>query len=50
MSKKSKNEQTSARVASLAGKVLSNPNSAKTSRILAGAVLTQAPDKKRGGK
>ncbi len=42
-----KNEQTSARVASLAAKVLSNPRSSKVSKTLAASVLTQAPDRKR---
>lgn len=42
-----KNEKTSARVASLAAKVLSNPHSSKVSKTLAASVLTQAPDRKR---
>ena len=41
-----KNEKTSARVASLAAKVLSNPRSSKVSKTLAASVLTQAPDRK----
>ncbi len=43
----SKNEQSSKKVATLASKVLSNPNSSKTSKTLAASVLTQAPNKKR---
>jgi hypothetical protein len=45
----SKNEKTSLKVASLAGKVLSDeikPTPAQV-KTLAGAVLTQAPDKKK---
>jgi hypothetical protein len=42
-----KNEKTSPRVAKIASKVLSNPNSSKTSKTLAASVLTQAPDKKK---
>lgn len=41
----SRNEKTSKRVATIASKVLSNPNSSKVSKTLAGAVLTQAADK-----
>jgi len=40
-----RNEKTSARVASLAGKVLANPKSPKTAKTLVASVLTQAPDK-----
>lgn len=42
-----KNEKTSRNVASLAGKVLSNPRSGKVIKTLAASVLTQAPDRKR---
>lgn len=42
-----KNEKTSPRVAKIASKVLSNPNSSKTSKTLAASVLTQTPDKKK---
>ena len=39
------NEKTSKRLASLAAKVLADPNSTPEARALAGSVLTQAPDK-----
>lgn len=42
-----KNEKSSPRVASKAAKVLSNPNSSKTAKTLAGSVLTQAADRKK---
>jgi hypothetical protein len=44
----SKNEETSAKVAALAGKVLKGykPTAAEAKK-LAGSVLTQAPDKKQ---
>lgn len=42
-----KHEQTSKKVASVAGKTLRNPKSSKRERSLAGSVLTQAPDKER---
>lgn len=41
-----KNEKSSPRVASLAGKVLSQKSATKTAKSLAGSVLTQASDKK----
>lgn len=41
------NEKTSPKMAKVASKVLSNPNSSKISKSLAGALLTQSPDKKR---
>ncbi|MBN2597063.1 MAG: hypothetical protein JXR82_09810 [Marinifilaceae bacterium] len=41
-----KNEKTSPKMATKAAKVLSNPNSSKLNKSLAGALLTQAPDKK----
>ncbi|EOR93324.1 hypothetical protein ADIARSV_3511 [Arcticibacter svalbardensis MN12-7] len=43
----SKNEQTSPKMAKVASKVLSNPNSSKVSKSLAGALLTQSPNKKK---
>jgi len=45
-----KNEKTSSRVASIAGKTLSNPKASKTAKTLAGSALTQAPDKPQGKK
>lgn len=42
-----KNEQTSPKMAKVASKVLSNPNSSKVSKSLAGALLNQAPNKKK---
>ncbi len=42
-----KNEKSSKKLASLAGKVLGQKSSTKAARKLAGSVLTQAPDKKR---
>jgi hypothetical protein len=41
-----KNEKSSAKTASLAGKVLQQKSSTATAKTLAGAVLTQAADKK----
>lgn len=43
-----KNEKTSTKVAKLAARILKNPSSAtlREIKILAGSVLTQAPDKK----
>lgn len=46
----SKNEKSSPKIASLAGKVLANPKSSTTSKKLAGSVLTQAPNKPKGKK
>jgi hypothetical protein len=43
----SKNEQTSKRVASIASKLLSNPNSSKNVKTVAASVLTQTPNKKK---
>jgi hypothetical protein len=40
-----KNEKTSSRVATIAGKTLSDPNASKREKTLAASVLTQAPDK-----
>lgn len=40
-----KNEKTSKRVATIAGKTLSDPNATKREKTLAASVLTQAPDK-----
>jgi len=42
-----KNEQTSSRVASNAGKVLRDPNSTARERSIAGSALTQAGSKKK---
>jgi hypothetical protein len=42
-----KNEQTSSRVASNAGKVLRDPSSTARERSIAGSALTQARDKKK---
>lgn len=42
-----KSGQSSKPVAKLASKVLTNPNSSKTAKTLAGSVLSQAPNKKR---
>jgi len=44
---KSRNEHTSSRVASNAGKVLSNPNSTARQKSIAASALTQARDKKK---
>ena len=44
------NEKTSEDMASLAAKVLSNPKSFKLNKTLAGALLTQAPDKTKKKK
>ncbi len=41
------NEKTSARVASKAGKILSDPNSTARERSAAASALTQARDKKK---
>jgi hypothetical protein len=40
-----KSGQTSSKMAKLASKVLTNPNSSNTSKKLAGSVLSQAPNK-----
>ena len=45
-----KNEQTSSKMATKAAKALANPNSSKLTKSLAGALLTQAPDKKPAKK
>lgn len=42
-----KSGQSSKPVTKLASKVLTNPNSSKTAKTLAGSVLSQAPNKKR---
>ena len=39
-------EQTSKRVAKIAGKTLSKKGASKTEKSLAGSALTQRPDKK----
>jgi hypothetical protein len=44
------NEQTSAKVGKIASRVLRNPKSSKDSKSIAGSVLTQRPDRKKGGK
>lgn len=41
-----KNEKSSEKLASLAGKVLQQKTSSATAKKLAASVLTQAPDKK----
>lgn len=48
--KMSKNEKSSPKLASLAGKVLQQKSSTAAAKQLAGSVLTQAPDKKGGKK
>lgn len=45
-----KNEKSSVKLASLAGKVLQQKSSSATDKRLAGSVLTQAPDKKPAPK
>jgi hypothetical protein len=42
-----KTEQTSKRVASIASRVLRDPNATKAEKSAAGSALTQAPDRKR---
>lgn len=42
-----KNEQTSPKVASKAGKQLSSPKTSKAGKSVAGSALTQAPNKKK---
>ena len=42
-----KNEKTSKKMASKAGKVLGNPKSTKSEKGMAGSALTQAADKKK---
>ena len=42
-----KNEKTSPKMATVASKALSNPNTSKLTKSLAGALLTQAPDKSK---
>jgi hypothetical protein len=44
------NEKTSKKMATLASKALSNPNSSKLTKSLAGALLTQAADKPKPSK
>lgn len=46
MSKRN-NEVTSAKAASAASKVLSNPNSSKAAKTAAASALTQRPNKKK---
>ena len=45
--KKPVNESTSPRVATVASKILSNPNSSKAAKTVAGSALTQVPQKKK---
>jgi hypothetical protein len=45
-----RNEKTSKFVASKAAKILRNPKSTKAQKSVAGSALTQAPDKKGGGR
>lgn len=45
-----RNEKTSKTVASKAAKLLANPKTPANVRSVAGAALTQAADKKGGGK
>ena len=45
--RKGNKEQTSARAASAASRVLRNPKSGKDARTAAGSALTQRPDKKK---
>ncbi|MGF7219268.1 hypothetical protein GGR92_005451 [Spirosoma lacussanchae] len=40
--------QSTPKVATLASKVLQNPNSSKVSKTLAASVLSQAPNKPKG--
>jgi hypothetical protein len=42
-----KNEKTSRKAASAAGKTLRNPRSSKAAKSAAGSALTQRPDKKK---
>jgi hypothetical protein len=42
-----KNEKTSKKAASAAGKVLQDPKSTKAAKSAAGSALTQKPDKKK---
>jgi hypothetical protein len=42
-----KNEKTSKKVASNAGKILGDSKSTKTQKSVAGSALTQRPDKKK---
>ena len=45
-----KNENTSKKVASLAGRILADPKTPKAVKTLAATALTQAQDKKKGKK
>jgi len=44
------NEKTSPKVASTAGKLLSNPKTPKAVKAVAASALTQAPSKPKKGK
>jgi hypothetical protein len=48
--KKPSNEQTSARVASAAAKLLSNPNTPRSVKAVAASALTQRPSAPRKSK
>jgi hypothetical protein len=45
-----KNEKTSKSVASIASKLLSDSKTPKPVKSVAGSALSQAPDRKKGGK
>lgn len=49
-SRKQPNEQTSAKVASVASKLLSNPKTPAKVKTVAASALGQAPNKPRGKK
>lgn len=46
--RKTPNEQTSAKVASAAAKLLANPKTPKAVKMVAASALTQAPNKGKG--
>jgi hypothetical protein len=50
MAKHKKGERTSAKVASKAAKILSDPKATPEAKSVAGSDLTQAPNKKREKK
>lgn len=45
-----RNEKTSKRVASKAAKILRDPQSTKAEKSVAASALTQAADRKKGGR
>ena len=47
---KSKNEKTSPKIASQAGKLLAQPNASKAVKAVAASALTQAPNKAKAKK